>query len=373
MPKIITAMEKPKLNQELKKEKDFEVICNNIQYREAIIDILKNNKKNKINIDVVIIDEELPGEITFQDLILNILKINNKIKIFFLVENDNSELKKELEKNKIKNIYYKKNINVEILLEEMKEEKIENNKNIKLNNTKINQDEKNNKIEKSKKDYNEYKFSNYSIFKNNEEKPNSEDNEITKIIEENSLILIGNNDEAKENFIYNVMSTINKEKILIINFNIINNKNETIKLNDNVDLIFARDIIYQKDKDLKKYLNNFLKRYEFIFLDFNINNYLFLKNKFYVNKNIIFFLDNNFENLKIDYIKIKKIIQNKKIKIILNKVDNNFIDKNLINIILKKNIIIGKIKICNKINNKKNKRIKKEYKKIIKKYKKIIF
>ena len=363
MQKIITAMEKIKLNQDLKKEKNFEVICNNIQYREAIIDIIKKNKKNKIIIDVVIIDEKLPGEITFHDLIFNILKINNKIKIFFLIENDNSELKKELEKNK--NIYFKKIINKEILLKELNEEKIEKNKNIKINSEEINNGKKNNKIEKSEKKVEQYNFNNYSIFKINEEKNNLVDNETKKIIDKNYLILIGNNDYAKENFIYDFISIINKEKILIINFNIVNNKNENeiIKLNDNVDLIVARDNIYKKDIDIKKYLSDFFMKYEFIFLDFNINNYLFLRNNFYENKNIIFFIDNSLEKIKTEFKKINKIIENKKIKIILNKIDKNYIDKNILNIILRKSKIIGIIKFDKRLN---NKRLRKIYKKILK-------
>ena len=365
MQKIITAMEKIKLNQDLKKEKNFEVICNNIQYREAIIDIIKKNKKNKIIIDVVIIDEKLPGEITFHDLIFNILKINNKIKIFFLIENDNSELKKELEKNKNKNIYFKKIINKEILLKELNEEKIEKNKNIKINSEEINNGKKNNKIEKSEKKVEQYNFNNYSIFKINEEKNNLVDNETKKIIDKNYLILIGNNDYAKENFIYDFISIINKEKILIINFNIVNNKNENeiIKLNDNVDLIVARDNIYKKDIDIKKYISDFFMKYEFIFLDFNINNYLFLRNNFYENKNIIFFIDNSLEKIKTEFKKINKIIENKKIKIILNKIDKNYIDKNILNIILRKSKIIGIIKFDKRLN---NKRLRKIYKKILK-------
>lgn len=363
MQKIITAMEKIKLNQDLKKEKNFEVICNNIQYREAIIDIIKKNKKNKIIIDVVIVDEKLPGEITFHDLIFNILKINNKIKIFFLIENDNSELKKELEKNK--NIYFKKIINKEILLKELNEEKIEENKNIKINSEEINNGKKNNKIEKSEKKVEQYNFNNYSIFKINEEKNNLVDNETKKIIDKNYLILIGNNDYAKENFIYDFISIINKEKILIINFNIVNNKNENeiIKLNDNVDLIVARDNIYKKDIDIKKYISDFFMKYEFIFLDFNINNYLFLRNNFYENKNIIFFIDNSLEKIKTEFKKINKIIENKKIKIILNKIDKNYIDKNILNIILRKSKIIGIIKFDKRLN---KKRLRKIYKKILK-------
>ena len=47
LKKIITAIGNPKINEELKKEINFEIIGKDIQYREAIIEILEKN--NKIN------------------------------------------------------------------------------------------------------------------------------------------------------------------------------------------------------------------------------------------------------------------------------------------------------------------------------------
>ena len=40
MKKIITAINNPKLNEQLKKENKFEIIGKDIQYKEAIIEIL---------------------------------------------------------------------------------------------------------------------------------------------------------------------------------------------------------------------------------------------------------------------------------------------------------------------------------------------
>ena len=57
MKKILTAINNPKLNEELKKEKNFEVIGKDIQYREAILEILEKNKK----INLLIISEKIPG------------------------------------------------------------------------------------------------------------------------------------------------------------------------------------------------------------------------------------------------------------------------------------------------------------------------
>ena len=65
LKKIITAIGNPKINEELKKEINFEIIGKDIQYREAIIEILEKN--NKINF--IILHEKIPGEINFEKLI----------------------------------------------------------------------------------------------------------------------------------------------------------------------------------------------------------------------------------------------------------------------------------------------------------------
>ena len=77
MKKIITAINNPKLNEELKKEKKFEIIGKDIQYKEAILEILEKNKF----VDLIIISEKIPGEIKLESLIEKIKIVNEKIKI----------------------------------------------------------------------------------------------------------------------------------------------------------------------------------------------------------------------------------------------------------------------------------------------------
>ena len=84
MKKIITAINNPKLNEELKKEKNFEVIGKDIQYKEAILELLEQNNK----IDLIILSEEIPGEIKLEKLIEKIKMINEKIKIIFILEKE---------------------------------------------------------------------------------------------------------------------------------------------------------------------------------------------------------------------------------------------------------------------------------------------
>ena len=80
MQRILTAMGNTKLSDYLKKEKDLCVYEQDIQYKEAIIDILEKNK----NFDFLIIYENLSGEISKDDLIKKIKKINNKINNYFI-------------------------------------------------------------------------------------------------------------------------------------------------------------------------------------------------------------------------------------------------------------------------------------------------
>ena len=44
MKKIITALENQVLNNELKKINEFEIVANDLQYKEAIIELLEINK-----------------------------------------------------------------------------------------------------------------------------------------------------------------------------------------------------------------------------------------------------------------------------------------------------------------------------------------
>ncbi len=112
MKKIVTAINNPKLNEELKKEYNFEVVGKDIQYGEAILEILEKNR----NIDLIIISEEVLDEMKIEKLIDRIQLINEKIKIVFILEKENQELEKILIKKKILDIYYNNKINLKELI-----------------------------------------------------------------------------------------------------------------------------------------------------------------------------------------------------------------------------------------------------------------
>ena len=109
MIKVLTAMNNPDFNDKLKKEKNFEIICKDIQYKDAIIELL-NNKNSFVNI--IIINQKIPGEINDEILIKKIKEINKKIKIIYILEKQNKNLEFELRKNNINYIYYKDEITI---------------------------------------------------------------------------------------------------------------------------------------------------------------------------------------------------------------------------------------------------------------------
>ena len=67
MKTIITALANPILNQKLKENKKINLLFQDIQYQEAIFEILESEKN--IQIDFLLISEELPGEMAVQELI----------------------------------------------------------------------------------------------------------------------------------------------------------------------------------------------------------------------------------------------------------------------------------------------------------------
>ena len=85
MTKIITAMNNSKVNEELTKEKNVEVIGKNIQYKEGILELLDINS----NIDYIIFEENLFGEIQTEKLIKKIYEKNKKIKIILIIKKEN--------------------------------------------------------------------------------------------------------------------------------------------------------------------------------------------------------------------------------------------------------------------------------------------
>ena len=291
MKKIITAINNPNLNEKLKQENNLEIICKDIQYKEAILEILLENK----NVDILIINNDLPGEIQTEKLLNEIKVINNKIKIIFILEKENKKIEENLKKLNINNIYYNSEINIKKLIKIINEE----------NNS-------NNEIKKEVKELNEI------ISKNNKIKKEKTNKIIT---------LFGPSNVGKTITIINIAKILENKykKILIIDFDLnkpnINNflgikktiKNNFVKIN-NLENNLNNKINLIKNKNnekIKKEKNKLNKKIIIIFIFLLIINFLqfiFIKNKLI---NYIFLLT---VPMTLIYFIISKNKSNKKIK-----------------------------------------------------------
>ena len=118
MKKIITALANPILNENLKKEKDFEILTKDIQYQEGIFEIME--EKNEI--DYLILSEILPGENNIEKLIEKIKEKNIKIEIIIILESKKEKLENILYKKGILKIYYNNEVEINEIISFIKNE-----------------------------------------------------------------------------------------------------------------------------------------------------------------------------------------------------------------------------------------------------------
>lgn len=299
---ILLAINNEKIFKELKNNKKIKVIYNDVQYKEGILEILEKNK----NINCIIFNESLYGQIKNEELIEKIKKINSKIKLIIILNKKDLIKQEYLIENKIKYIYS----------EEISSEKI-----------------------------------------------------IEKIFNRDKIIGIIGTGGCGKTIITLILSELlakyKNKKILIVEDNIKNNsilkiyklrnkhknnysKNKTIIIKNNLYLLNIKNILNNYKKDKLKIINKINKiknNYDYIFIDIeNINSY-----KIYmeiIEKNILILNPNILEIEK-----IKKIINknDSEIKMILNNYNENSISEKIIN-----NIFNNRIKIIGKINYNKN-------------------
>ena len=288
--KIITAIENKKINEQLNNIKNIEILNSDIQYKEGILEYLEKNN----NLDLIILKENLPGQINLFNLINEIQKINNKTKIIILINNSFSDNYK-----KIKNTNY-------IYLE-----KITANNILKILNI---------------------------------EKENIKNNNKTNIIQ-----ILGNAGAGKTIFsavLSKIISEIKNKKVLLIdedenkilnknflknNYKNIFNKKEIINFNNKIYLLNINYLINNKINILE-YLNKIKNDFDYIIIDSKNNN----SNKYekIISKKIFLFEANLLELEK-----AKKYICKENTEIIINKKNINSIDKNIIEKTFNKKIL----------------------------------
>lgn len=429
MKKVITAIGNEKLNLQLKKEKNIEVISNDIQYKEGILETLEKYQ----NIDFLIINSLLPGYINLEELIIEINIINKNIKIIIILEYKDELLEKKLYEKNVYKIIYNNQIEISDLLKIINEENINNEelkkeidklKNIILEKDSENNFMKNKRIKNTKELKNNKKIKNInskninSVINKIRNKFNKKEiNNSNKNIEENHnkkgkvICIIGSTGVGKSIISIN-LSKINiysKNKILIMDFDIINNSistilgvktyqlkdennylNNLIKINKKIDLLAYKNNNENREKE-NTYINfieisNIIKKmkeiYNYIIIDTNSSKLIELTNKLLNISDLnLFISDTNLleinKSIKLLSKYINKLNINKnKINILFNKYNKYSISKRLLKNIFSEFNVIGFLnysekynKLINK-NNRKNffdKNLRKEYLKINKK------
>lgn len=396
MKKIITALAEPQLNNELKKEKDFIVIGKDIQYQEGVIEILETEKE----VDFLIISEALPGNEKIENLIEKIKQINNEVNIVIILENKKEELEKNLYSKNVYLILYNK-IEIKEIIKLIKNKKEDEN-------------------EKIKKEINDLKK---IIIEQNSKNKQNKKQKIKEVKELNSqkeiICILGSGGVGESIFTVNLAKSLiySKKKILIIDFDILNNSLHTIlgvkkysekiskkikennlikdkiglkelkiKINKRIDLISGINLLFDSKYKINNIqfnnlFNDVKKFYDVIIIDTSSECFFNYTKDIIKKSNInIFIVEPNLLEIQKskNILKIYKEewnIDNNKINILFNKFNKNSIDINILKIIFSEYNIIGKIDINNKYNliinknaNKIDKNIKKEYLKIIEKY-----
>lgn len=397
MKKIITAIGNEILNKKLKKENDFEVIIEDIQYKEGIIEYLE--KEN--NIDFLIISELLPGNIELKELIEKIKNINSNIEIILFLENKNTELENYLYAKGIYNIFYNNQVEIEEII------KIINNKNIEINNEL--KEIKQMLLEKQKNKINNKKIILNKLINVFNKKQKYD------LKEEKIISVTGTNGVGKSIFTINLANSLSnsKNKILIIDFDILNNSLHTIlgikkysqkirnkiknnnllkeikieeliiKINSKIDLVSGINLLFDSkykisSEKVKNILSKLKEKYEIIIIDTSSECFFDYTKEIIKNSNLnIFILEANLleikkaKNLLNIYINNWEIPQ-ESINILFNKYNENSIDISILKKIFSGFNILGKLSfnpqynlIINKNNiNKLNIILKNEYLKI---------
>ena len=284
----------------IKKINSKKINYNNLQYREAILETLEKNK----NINNIILDEKIPGQISIEKLIEKIISINKNVNIIFFLEKYDDKKFIRLKKLGVKKIYINNKINVNKVINNLSDGAI-NNKVITI-----------------------------------EGMPNSGKtlftNLLAKYLNENNkkIVLINLNNNIEINYLKQIgakkkLRNSEKEEIFLDTLN----KNE-ININDNILFInnFQMLIKNNTKRKLQIFLNKYKLIYDYILID--IGN----KNIKYVRRQIL-----NNSNKKILIINSKKLSDINSKKFEINKKDNYYIICNNYNLLSVNKLIIKNI------------------------------
>lgn len=336
MKKILTAINNPNLNKKLSEQEFIEIPYKDIQYKEAILEIL--NEDNYF--DIIIINEKLPGEINFIELIKKINKINKKIKIIIILEKEDEIKESELKKININNIYYNNKITLEYLIKIIKEKEINKEEELKKEISELKQIIKMNEIKNIKNMPNNNKkfFSKNKIFYYKElfKKPilliknikyKQKEINIKEICKGRVINVVGYKATGKSVITLMLAKVLSDKnyRILIINFSSEEINFYSYMFNyskgDTKKFYIKKKHFYRKSKSI-----NFQKSNKINIKNLKLKKEI-LKNKIYKFKNF-YNIEKNINNILKNY--------NKNIKILnINKLNKNYFEIKYLNKIIK--------------------------------------
>ena len=343
------------------------MLCSDIQYKEGILEYLEENQ----NVDYIILNESLEGEIEVQELINLIRKKVKNVKII-IVSNENIDEEKIIKQLKNEEKKIKPEIKQKIIK--------------KYNET---ENKFNKEIEKLKKEESNYRnkksiFSQKTLPINNifySQKNNQSENN------ENVVCILGPNGIGKSVFSILLAQTMENKKCVIIDFDILNqslhtmlgvkkykekikkgiSKNDLINHNQdfekyiiktkmNIDLLSGMNLILDaKYKLSSKKIVNIIKKlkekYDEIILDTSPENFMdYTKELIFLSNKIIFISGANLLEVK----KSEKLLEiytkewgvsKNKINIVFNRCTNKSIDTDILREIFNRYTILGKIQL----------------------------
>ena len=422
MKNIITALCNPLLNNKLRIEKEFNILTNDIQYQEGIFEIIENNKE----INYLILSELIPGQYDIKKLIEKIKEKNNSIKIILILENEKKELENYLYLKGIYKIFYNNKIEINDIIYLIKNDlnenekiiqELENLKNILIkNNININNGE--NLI--NKKEINNYEDKKINNILNKTKNNILNKKQNNKIINKKIISILGTGGVGKSIITINIANLLkeNNYKVLILDFDVLNNSLNTIlgvdkypekiknkilkndlinnkinikelilKINKNIDLISGINLIFDykykiSSSKIKNILEELIEKYDYIIIDNSAECFFDYTKNIIINSDInIFLVEGNLTEIK----KAKRMleiynnewkIEKEKIELLINKYNKYSIKDKTIKNLFDEYKILGKINFNKKYNNLINKnyknnillkfKIKNEYEKILK-------
>lgn len=343
------------------------MLCSDIQYKEGILEYLEENQ----NVDYIILNESLEGEIEVQELINVIRKKVKNVKII-IVSNENIDEEKIIKQLKNEEKKIKPEIKQKVL---KKYSETENKLNKEIENLK--KEESNYRNKKSIFSQKTLPINNIFYSQKNNQSENNE----------NVVCILGPNGIGKSVFSILLAQTMENKKCVIIDFDILNqslhtmlgvkkykekikkgiSKNDLINHNQdfekyiiktkmNIDLLSGMNLILDaKYKLSSKKIVNIIKKlkekYDVIIFDTSPENFMdYTKELIFLSNKIIFISGANLLEVK----KSEKLLEiytkewgvsKNKINIVFNRCTNKSIDTDILREIFNRYTILGKIQL----------------------------